>query len=398
MPKSNGYQSLHTTVIAHTGEPIEIQIRTAGDAPRRRVRRRRALDVQGGRQGRELRPEAVVAAQPARVAERGGGRRVVRRHGQDRPLPGRGLRVHAARATCSTCRRARRPSTSRTASTPRSATAASARRSTGAWCRSTTRCKNGEIVEILTSKAPHGPSRDWLSFVKSASAKERIRKWFKSQRREENVAKGRDLLDKELHRMHRVELADLPENKLAGDRRRAQVRDRRRLPRRHRLRRSVAALGRDADGHQPRRRRRRPAVDPAHPQRAADAARARARRHADADQDRAVLPAGPGRSDRRLHDPRPRRHRAPHRLHQRDQRAGSGARRAGRVGRGGNAPLPCGDQDRGMRPPGPDARHRHRRRGEPRQHVGARGARSTRTRPLSCRRRWRSTRWRSCRA
>jgi len=74
--------------------------------------------------------------------------------------------------------------------------------------------KNGEIVEIVTSKAPHGPSRDWLSFVKSASAKERIRKWFKSQRREENVAKGRDLLDKELHRMHRVALAELPEGKL----------------------------------------------------------------------------------------------------------------------------------------------------------------------------------------
>src|SRR5438874_4693545 len=76
--------------------------------------------------------------------------------------------------------------------------------------------KNGEIVEILTSKAPHGPSRDWLSFVKSASAKERIRKWFKSQSREENVAKGRDLLDKELHRMHRLNLVDLAEDKLLG--------------------------------------------------------------------------------------------------------------------------------------------------------------------------------------
>jgi GTP pyrophosphokinase len=74
--------------------------------------------------------------------------------------------------------------------------------------------QNGEIVEILTSKSPHGPSRDWLNFVKSASAKERIRKWFKSQSREENVGKGRDLLDKELHRMHRVNLADLDEEKL----------------------------------------------------------------------------------------------------------------------------------------------------------------------------------------
>jgi GTP pyrophosphokinase len=74
--------------------------------------------------------------------------------------------------------------------------------------------KNGEIVEILTSKAPHGPSRDWLNFVKSASAKERIRKWFKSQRREENVAKGRDLLEKELHRMHRLAMSQLPDGKL----------------------------------------------------------------------------------------------------------------------------------------------------------------------------------------
>jgi GTP pyrophosphokinase len=74
--------------------------------------------------------------------------------------------------------------------------------------------KNGEIVEVLTSKGPHGPSRDWLNFVKSASARERIRKWFKSQRREENVAKGRDLLDKELHRMHRLTAATLPDGKL----------------------------------------------------------------------------------------------------------------------------------------------------------------------------------------
>src|SRR5260370_11884208 len=70
------------------------------------------------------------------------------------------------------------------------------------------------MAEILTAKGPHGPSRDWLNFVKSASAKERIRKWFKSQSREENAAKGRDLLDKELHRMHRVSLVDLPEPKL----------------------------------------------------------------------------------------------------------------------------------------------------------------------------------------
>src|SRR5207249_6206788 len=74
--------------------------------------------------------------------------------------------------------------------------------------------QNGEIVEILPAKGPHGPSRDWLNFVKSASARDRIRKYFKGQAREENVGKGRDLLEKELQRMHRLKLQQLPTGKL----------------------------------------------------------------------------------------------------------------------------------------------------------------------------------------
>src|SRR5216117_159988 len=113
----------------------------------------------------------------------------------------------------STSRPTRRPWTSRIASTRRSVTTASAPRSTVGWCRWSTRSRTARSSR---SSPPRdlGPSRDWLNFVKSASAKERIRKWFKSQSREENVAKGHDLLDKELHRMHRVSLADLPEPKL----------------------------------------------------------------------------------------------------------------------------------------------------------------------------------------
>ncbi|AKA71992.1 RelA/SpoT family protein [Clostridium scatologenes] len=57
--------------------------------------------------------------------------------------------------------------------------------------------KTGEIVEILASTTPKGPSIDWLSIVKSNQAKSKIRAWFKKAKREENIVKGKDLLEKE---------------------------------------------------------------------------------------------------------------------------------------------------------------------------------------------------------
>jgi guanosine-3',5'-bis(diphosphate) 3'-pyrophosphohydrolase len=60
-----------------------------------------------------------------------------------------------------------------------------------------TRLQNGDIVEILTQKNSH-PSLDWLNFVRTSAAKNRIKQWYKRSRREENLARGRDLLEKEL--------------------------------------------------------------------------------------------------------------------------------------------------------------------------------------------------------
>ncbi len=213
MPKSNGYQSLHTTVITHTGEPIEIQIRTQemhrvaefGVAAHWTYKEggkdasfdqklswlRSLLEWQGEVGDAEsflntvkvdlfqdevyvFTPRGDVINLPADSTPVDFAYRIhteVGHHCIGAKVNGRMVPLEYA-------------------------------------------LQNGEIVEILTSKGPHGPSRDWLNFVKSASAKERIRKWFKSQSREENMAKGHDLLDKELHRMHRVSLVDLPENKL----------------------------------------------------------------------------------------------------------------------------------------------------------------------------------------
>ncbi len=57
---------------------------------------------------------------------------------------------------------------------------------------------NGDIVEVLTSGASKGPSRDWLSIAKTGEARNKIRMWFKKERREENIEQGRAALDAEL--------------------------------------------------------------------------------------------------------------------------------------------------------------------------------------------------------
>lgn len=60
--------------------------------------------------------------------------------------------------------------------------------------------KNGDVVEILTSKQSPGPSVDWLKIVKTASAKNKIRQFFKRERREENLARGREMLRSEIQK------------------------------------------------------------------------------------------------------------------------------------------------------------------------------------------------------
>jgi guanosine-3',5'-bis(diphosphate) 3'-pyrophosphohydrolase len=76
------------------------------------------------------------------------------------------------------------------------------------------RLKNGDIVEIVTTRAGHGPSRDWLTLVRTSHAREKIRQWFKRQERDENIVHGRESLDRELRRLARTSTATIGTEKL----------------------------------------------------------------------------------------------------------------------------------------------------------------------------------------
>src|SRR5437016_7536764 len=213
MPKSNGYQSLHTTVITHTGEPIEIQIRT--------VEMHRVAEFgvaahwtykEGGKDASFDKKLSWLRSLLEWQTEVGDAESFVDTVKidlfQDEVYvftpKGDVLNLPAGSTPVDFAYRIHTEVGHRCVGA----------KVNGRMVPLDYDLKNGEIVEILTAKAPHGPSRDWLNFVKSASAKERIRKWFKSQRREEDVAKGRELLEKELHRMHRLTLSQLPDGKL----------------------------------------------------------------------------------------------------------------------------------------------------------------------------------------
>ena len=240
MPKGNGYQSLHTTVLSHTGEPMEVQIRTQEMHETSEYGVAAHWRYKGGQDGARIDERFTWLRLPDGLAEGGARRRGLRQHRQGRHLPGRGVRVHAARRRALAAPgvdpgglRVSHPHRRRAQLHRREG-----QRTDGA-ARSSPRERRdrGGAHHQGAARA----SRDWLNFVKTSSAREKIRQWFKRERRDENIQKGREMLDKEFRRLRQMSLSGVKDDQLLRAGTGIQDRDHRRLRRRHRVRRHQRA-------------------------------------------------------------------------------------------------------------------------------------------------------------
>ena len=195
-PKPNGYQSLHTTVVGSDGIPFEVQIRTRemhavaeyGVAAHWKYKQggqgagtegryewvRRLLENQEGADAEEYIHSLKIDMFSDEVF-------VFTPNGDVQNLPAGATPIDFAYAIHS----------------------AVGNRMVGAKVNNRIvtldhPLKNGDIVEIMTSKAAKGPSRDWMKIARSSEARSKIRQWFKKERRDENIANGRSSFENEL--------------------------------------------------------------------------------------------------------------------------------------------------------------------------------------------------------
>jgi len=221
MPKFNMYQSLHTTVIGPEGKPVELQIRTAA------MHRRAEYGIAAHWKYKEeaLSPVGGSAASDAAAANDMAWLRQLLDWQKETEDPGEFLEslrfdLNAAEVFVFTPR-------GDVIALPSGATpvdfAYAVHTEVGHRCIGArvngrlvpleSTLDNGDVVEIFTSKAAGaGPSRDWLSFVTSARARNKIRQWFSKERREEAIERGKDAIARAMRKQN------LPlQRLLAGD-------------------------------------------------------------------------------------------------------------------------------------------------------------------------------------
>ena len=199
MPKANNYQSLHTTVISQYGSPFEIQIRTHemhdiaefGIAAHWKYKEgrltsdqsimddrmqwiRSIMEVQKDlRDNAEFLQSLKVDLYPDEVF-------VITPKGKVVSLPKGATGIDFAYAVHTEV-----------------GNKCVGIKVDGKIVPINTRLSNNSIVEVITSNASKGPSRDWLKFVATAGARNKIRAYFKKEMREENIKRGREMLERE---------------------------------------------------------------------------------------------------------------------------------------------------------------------------------------------------------
>jgi guanosine-3',5'-bis(diphosphate) 3'-pyrophosphohydrolase len=214
VPKSNGYQSLHTAVIALDGKPLEIQIRTqamhaiseVGIAAHWRYkegsRSERAYDAKLAwlRQLMDWQRDVADATEFVEGIKLDVFQDqvfVFTPKGEVKDLPAGATPLDFAYRIHTDV----------------------GHRCIGAKVNNRLvpldyRLRNGDIVEIVTTKGEHGPSRDWLALVRTGHAREKIRQWFKKEERSENIVHGREALERELRRLARTSIKAVGQDKL----------------------------------------------------------------------------------------------------------------------------------------------------------------------------------------
>jgi len=202
MPKSNMYQSLHTTVVTPKGEPLEIQIRTW----------EMHKTAEYGIAAHWKYKEKVDLKKDKKLEERLSWLRRILEWQKDLKDPKEfmeNLKIGLFQDEVFTFTPKGAVKILPSGSTPIDFAylihTEVGHRCVGAKVNKRIvsldyKLKSGDIIEILTSKSSRGPSRDWLKIAKTSGAKNRIKIWFKKEMRGENVQKGKELFEKEMEK------------------------------------------------------------------------------------------------------------------------------------------------------------------------------------------------------
>ncbi|HEX8008893.1 MAG TPA: bifunctional (p)ppGpp synthetase/guanosine-3',5'-bis(diphosphate) 3'-pyrophosphohydrolase [Trebonia sp.] len=205
MPKFNMYQSLHTTVIGPGGKPVELQIRTWGMHKRAEYgvaahwKYKEEMILHGSRNGKAVKDEATEMAWLRQLVD-------WQRETEDPAefldslrfdLAGGEVYVFTPKGEVIALSQDATPVDFAYAIHTEVGHRTIGARVNGRLVALESTLENGDTVEIFTSKAQEaGPNRDWLNFVKSARARNKIRAWFSKERREAAVEAGKDQIAK----------------------------------------------------------------------------------------------------------------------------------------------------------------------------------------------------------